>query len=371
MKKCFFILKVEEYQPRSGGKPVSYEHCDQHDQDATNGCPKCEESESRNDGPSERVWDSKTMLFENELETIEFCLATLAEQRDDRHRIAEMHWAAYCGADGQEREQVAHDYRERAQKELKVAESCTEAHMNANLINFKLLHEKKLELDGVIDELVDVRAVLGETQDRLARATRQGDLADALRETLAKRVAELDRELSSIKTVTGWHSLAEAYKRRAFITVEEQEAEIKGLRSQLEDAKRVAETHDVDEYQRDAGLTATNIPNRQTEILVRCLKLASESGELADIVGSAIEGSSACDLASMRARVEGELGDVLWYVARIATLFDLKLSDVTAKNLAKVKARATGGYWQPTYCEFCGHQVFDPRLAECPFCGAK
>lgn len=127
----------------------------------------------------------------------------------------------------------------------------------------------------------------------------------------------------------------------------------------------------IDEYQRDAGLTATNIPNRQTEILVRCLKLASEAGELADVVGSAFEGSSACDLASMRARVEGELGDALWYVARIATLFDLKLSDVTAKNLAKVKARATGGYWQPTYCEFCGHQVFDPRLAECPFCGAK
>lgn len=285
---------------------MSYEHCDQHDQDATNGCPECEEIEEQRE---------PVRPFAREVAVIEFCLTTLAEQRDEEHRVAEQHWAAYCGADRQlraakERECIAHAYRERAE--------AARVQARVALVEMRNKFESS---NACADELADVRAVLGETQDRLARATRQGDLADGLRETLAKRVAE---------------------------------------------------THDVDEYQRDAGLTATNIPNRQTEILVRCLKLASEAGELADIVGSAIEGSSACDLASMRTRVEGELGDVLWYVARVATLFDLKLSDVIAKNLVKVKARATGGYWRPTYCEFCGHQVvIDPQLGECPFCGAK
>lgn len=314
---------IEEYQPRSGGKSVSYEHCDVHDCDATNGCPKCEEIEAEGlqfVGPLAR-----------EVESIEFCLTTLAEQRDEEHRVAEMHWAAYCGADGQlqaaqERERIAHDYRARAEESRKSAELCAEAQMNASLTNYKLLHEKKLELGAVIDELADVRAVL-------ARATRQGDLADELHESLAET-----------KEILGRAKLG----------------------------RRIAEAHDVDKYQRDAGLTATNIPNRQTEILVRCLKLASEAGELADIVGSAIEGSAACDLASMRARVEGELGDVLWYAARIATLFDLKLSEVTTKNLAKVKARVADGYWQGTGCEFCGNLVNTvPEPNECPFCGAK
>lgn len=34
-----------------------------------------------------------------------------------------------------------------------------------------------------------------------------------------------------------------------------------------------------------------------------------------------------------------ELGDLLWYVANVASKFDLKLDEIAAANLAKVKAR--------------------------------
>ena len=41
-------------------------------------------------------------------------------------------------------------------------------------------------------------------------------------------------------------------------------------------------------------------------------------------------------------RVSEELGDLLWYIANVASKFDLTLSDIAAANLAKVKSSSAG-----------------------------
>ena len=44
-----------------------------------------------------------------------------------------------------------------------------------------------------------------------------------------------------------------------------------------------------------------------------------------------------------RGRIAGELGDVLWYVAQLATELDLELEEIARANLEKLRSRAQRG----------------------------
>ena len=44
-----------------------------------------------------------------------------------------------------------------------------------------------------------------------------------------------------------------------------------------------------------------------------------------------------------REALRGELGDVLWYIAQLATEFDLKLEDVATGNIEKLQSRMARG----------------------------
>jgi NTP pyrophosphatase (non-canonical NTP hydrolase) len=98
---------------------------------------------------------------------------------------------------------------------------------------------------------------------------------------------------------------------------------------------------DLSEYQRLSRRTA-EYP-REAWLAYPTLGLASEAGEVAGHAKKAIrdDGGSVSD--ERKAAMSQELGDVLWYVAQIATELDLDLNEIADQNLAKLRSRQERG----------------------------
>lgn len=71
-------------------------------------------------------------------------------------------------------------------------------------------------------------------------------------------------------------------------------------------------------------------------------KLNGEAGELAELVFKAFRGEEGIT-EELRQKALKELGDVQWYVARIADLVDFTLEDVMVHNLKKLQDRQERG----------------------------
>jgi NTP pyrophosphatase (non-canonical NTP hydrolase) len=98
---------------------------------------------------------------------------------------------------------------------------------------------------------------------------------------------------------------------------------------------------DLSEYQRQSRRTA-EYP-REAWLAYPALGLAGEAGEVAEHAKKAIrdDGGSVSD--ERRAAMSKELGDVLWYVAQLASELDLQLDDIAAQNLEKLFSRQARG----------------------------
>ncbi|MQP68640.1 nucleotide pyrophosphohydrolase [Niveispirillum sp. SYP-B3756] len=98
---------------------------------------------------------------------------------------------------------------------------------------------------------------------------------------------------------------------------------------------------DFNDYQQEALRTnrvrASDDINDSTALIVPMLGLAGETGQLLSEYKKHLRDGEAHRL--FKERVSEELGDLLWYIANVASKFDLSLSDVAAANLAKVKQR--------------------------------
>ena len=70
------------------------------------------------------------------------------------------------------------------------------------------------------------------------------------------------------------------------------------------------------------------------------LGLTGESGEVADIVKKEVFHGHDTDQEA----IKKELGDVMHYVAGVATLYGLTLEDVTQANIAKLSKRYPDGF---------------------------
>ena len=75
-------------------------------------------------------------------------------------------------------------------------------------------------------------------------------------------------------------------------------------------------------------------------IMIAALGLAGEAGEVADLYKKQFEQ----DRTITRDQLMIELGDVLWYVARIASIEGIKLSEVADANIEKLRARYPNGF---------------------------
>ncbi len=76
------------------------------------------------------------------------------------------------------------------------------------------------------------------------------------------------------------------------------------------------------------------------------LGLAGEAGEVAEKVKKVIRDKGGVFDNDARAAIAKELGDVLWYVAQIASELSLDLSNVAQGNLDKLADRAQRGQLQ-------------------------
>jgi NTP pyrophosphatase (non-canonical NTP hydrolase) len=92
-----------------------------------------------------------------------------------------------------------------------------------------------------------------------------------------------------------------------------------------------------DEYQRRAQETDQKPGRGEEALIMALLGLAGEAGSLLSEYKKRLRDGEAH--RGFHAEVEEELGDLLWYLANIATKCDLSLADLAAKNLAKTRAR--------------------------------
>lgn len=91
---------------------------------------------------------------------------------------------------------------------------------------------------------------------------------------------------------------------------------------------------DINEYQTFASKGILNA-NNQDPLLNFALGLAGESGEVIDLIKKKIFQGRDIHPTNF----EEELGDVLWYVANIASSVGLKLSDILKANVTKLEKR--------------------------------
>ncbi len=93
----------------------------------------------------------------------------------------------------------------------------------------------------------------------------------------------------------------------------------------------------LDDYQ----IRATRTMNRDVnDLAVFALGLAGEAGEVADLIKKHIGHGHDLDLRKVRE----ELGDVLWYVAGLAQVLGLTLSEIAHENINKLERRYPEGF---------------------------
>ena len=91
------------------------------------------------------------------------------------------------------------------------------------------------------------------------------------------------------------------------------------------------------EAQRTDRVPMNASPNDPSSLIVPMLGLAGEAGQLLSEYKKHLRDGRVHQL--FKERVSEELGDLLWYVANVASKFDLDLDEVAAANLKKVRAR--------------------------------
>jgi NTP pyrophosphatase (non-canonical NTP hydrolase) len=96
---------------------------------------------------------------------------------------------------------------------------------------------------------------------------------------------------------------------------------------------------DLRTYQQQA-LTSDRIPrDGETELVAPLLGLAGETGELLSEYKKHLRDRDVHPLP--KERIVEELGDLLWYIANVASKFGLNLNDIAEKNLTKARDRWT------------------------------
>jgi NTP pyrophosphatase (non-canonical NTP hydrolase) len=98
----------------------------------------------------------------------------------------------------------------------------------------------------------------------------------------------------------------------------------------------------ISEYQELSRRTAT-YPGAGDNIVYPTLGLAGEAGEVAEKVKKLLRDDDGVLSEERREALAGELGDVLWYVAQVATEAGLDLEEIAQGNLDKLLSRQRRG----------------------------
>lgn len=96
----------------------------------------------------------------------------------------------------------------------------------------------------------------------------------------------------------------------------------------------------LDLYQHLTGRTDPYAQGTRDALCNGALGLVGEAGEVAELVKKHLFHGHALDRQALMA----ELGDVLWYVARLAAALGISLGDVAALNIDKLQRRYPDGF---------------------------
>jgi len=96
----------------------------------------------------------------------------------------------------------------------------------------------------------------------------------------------------------------------------------------------------LDLYQHLAGRTDPHAQGTRDALCNGALGLVGEAGEVAELVKKHLFHGHALDRQALMA----ELGDVLWYVARLAAALGISLGDVATLNIDKLQRRYPNGF---------------------------
>ena len=96
---------------------------------------------------------------------------------------------------------------------------------------------------------------------------------------------------------------------------------------------------DFEAYQRHSRTTA-RYPDAGANPIYPTLGLCGEAGEVADKVKKVLRDQAGQFSQETIAALQLELGDVLWYLAQLATELGLELDQIAQTNLDKLASRA-------------------------------
>lgn len=97
---------------------------------------------------------------------------------------------------------------------------------------------------------------------------------------------------------------------------------------------------EANQYQVQAFETADPDLTYTESLILTALGLSGEAGEVTDYIKKVIFHSYTLD----DIKLKKELGDVLWYIAYIASVRGYTLSEIMQINLDKLKARYPNGF---------------------------
>ena len=96
----------------------------------------------------------------------------------------------------------------------------------------------------------------------------------------------------------------------------------------------------LDEYQHAAKRTLNVDWTHDRQVSNAALGLAGEAGEVADYLKKVLYHGHKLNSAELA----DELGDVLWYIAAVASLHGLYLDDIAEGNISKLLVRFPNGF---------------------------
>lgn len=98
----------------------------------------------------------------------------------------------------------------------------------------------------------------------------------------------------------------------------------------------------LEEYQQRSRVTAL-YPDAGNNFVYPTLGLVGEAGETADKIKKVIRDNAGVMTDEVKVEIGKELGDVLWYIAQLATELKLDLNDIAQQNLEKLLSRKARG----------------------------
>lgn len=101
-------------------------------------------------------------------------------------------------------------------------------------------------------------------------------------------------------------------------------------------------TYSLNEYQEESRKTA-KYPVIGHRVIYPLLGLLGETGEIAEKIKKMFRDRNGELTPEEKDLLKKEIGDVMWYIAQLATELDLKLEDIAIDNIAKLRSRMERG----------------------------